>query len=41
MISVTGTPRIQSNIERIIVSFMSCKKNYTLMALSIVTFVPH
>ena len=26
MISVIGTPRIQSNIERIMVSFMSCNK---------------
>jgi hypothetical protein len=31
MISVIGTPRIQSNIERIIVSFMSYKLPYEFL----------
>ena len=40
MISVIGTPRIQSNIERIIVSFMSCNKIIRLLPYEFFNFVP-
>jgi hypothetical protein len=37
MISVIGTPRIQSNIERIMVSFMSYKKIIRLWPYELLT----
>jgi len=40
MISVIGTPRIQSNIERIIVSFMSCNKIIRLSPYEFFTSCP-
>ena len=40
MISVIGTPRIQSNIERIMVSFMSCNKIIRLLPYEFLTSCP-
>ena len=40
IISVIGTPRIQSNIERIMVSFMSCNKIIRLLPYEFFWFVP-
>ena len=40
MISVIGTPMIQSNIERIMVSFMSCNKIIRLLPYQLLTSCP-
>ena len=40
MISVIGTPMIQRNIERIMVSFMSCNKIIRLLPYQLLTSCP-
>ena len=40
MINVIGTPMIQSNIERIMVSFMSCNKIIRLLPCEFFTSCP-